>query len=362
MIAGGIFLVPVAVHFGLHPIYGMAWGVVLGGLGQWWVQMPSLFALGYRHHWLLNFRDPGVRRMVTLMLPATVGLAATQVNLLVNTLIASRLPQGSVSWLSYAFRLMQLPIGIFGVAVATVTLPAVSRAAARGDLAEFAAKVSSGLRLVAFLTLPATAWLVALAPQIIGILYQHGRFHSHDTSMTAQALWCYGVGLFAYAAVKVLVPAFYALGETKVPVRASFLAVGANVVLNLLLVKPLQHRGLALSTSATMLINFTVLMFALRTRVRGLRFGELAPHFGKILLASAGFGAGAWGTVRLLGRFLPGESFLHRSIQLGLASLVGTGIYFGLCALMKIEERATVAGLFLKFRKNPEALSSKEPD
>src|SRR5262249_36092589 len=161
----------------------------------------------------------GVRRIGGLMVPAAIGLAATQVNLLVNTLIASLLPQGSVSWLSYAFRLMQLPIGIFGVSVATVTLPAVSRAAARGDHADL------GLRVVLSLPLPATGWLVSLAPQIIGVLYQRGRFHAFDTKMTAEALWCYAVGLFAYAGVKVLVPAFYALGETRTPVRASFIAV-----------------------------------------------------------------------------------------------------------------------------------------
>src|SRR5205814_3982452 len=124
------------------------------------VQLPALHRLGYRHEFRLDFQDPGVKRIVGLMLPATIGLAATQVNLFVNTLIASLLPQGSVSWLNYAFRLMQLPIGIFGVAVATVTLPAVSRAASRGDMEDFGRKVASGLRLVFFLTLPATAWLV----------------------------------------------------------------------------------------------------------------------------------------------------------------------------------------------------------
>lgn len=349
MIVGGIALVPVARSLGLHPIYGMAWGVLLGGLGQWWVQMPSLFRLGYRHHWEVNFRDAGVRRMVGLMLPATVGLAATQVNLLVNTLIASLLPQGSVSWLSYAFRLMQLPIGIFGVSVATVTLPAVSRAASRGDMGDFAAKLSSGLRLVAFLTLPATAWLVALAPQIIGLLFQHGRFQAVDTAMTAQALWCYGIGLYAFAAVKVLVPAFYALGETKIPVRASFMAVGANIVLNLLLMKPLQHRGLALSTSATMIVNFLVLMYALRSRVKALRYRELAGQFARVALASVVFAGTAFGAVALASRWLPGEGFAARAVQLALASLAGTASYLAAAHLLKIEERNIAASIFSRF-------------
>ncbi|MBI5835725.1 MAG: murein biosynthesis integral membrane protein MurJ [Candidatus Eisenbacteria bacterium] len=348
MIAGGVGLVPVARWLGYEPIYGMAWGVLLGGLGQWLVQLPSLHRIGYRHRWEVDFTHPGVRRMMGLMLPATVGLAATQVNLLVNTVIASLLVQGSVSWLSYAFRLMQLPIGIFGVSVATVTLPAVSRAAALGDMDGFARKLTGGLRLAFFLTLPATAWLVTLAPQIIGLLYQRGRFHAHDTAMTSQALWCYGVGLFAYAAVKVLVPAFYALGETRVPVRASFLAVGANIVLNLLLMHPLQHRGLALSTSATMIVNFGALLWAMRRRLPQLRVGELAGHFSRVALASAVFAAGAWGALQGLLRVFPGHAFHEHVVVLALASLAGTTGYVAAAAVLQVEELGTVLGLVRK--------------
>ncbi|HVP38143.1 MAG TPA: murein biosynthesis integral membrane protein MurJ, partial [Candidatus Saccharimonadales bacterium] len=348
MIAGGLGLVPVARALGYEPIYGMAWGVLLGGLGQWLVQVPSLARLGYRHEWRADFHHPGVRRMVGLMLPATVGLAATQVNLLVNTLIASLLPQGSVSWLSYAFRLMQLPIGIFGVSVATVTLPAVSRAASLHDLPEFSRKLTGGLRLAFFLTLPATAWLVALAPQIIGLLYQRGRFHAYDTHMTAQALWCYGVGLFAYSAVKVLVPAFYALGETRIPVRASFLAVGANIVLNLLLMRPLQHRGLALSTSVTMMVNFGVLLWFIRRRLPQLRVSELAGQFARVTLAAAGFAAAALAAEALAGRLLPGPAFHRRAAVLAVATGAGFLAYWAACALLRVAEQATLAALFRK--------------
>jgi putative peptidoglycan lipid II flippase len=345
MIAGGLGLVPVARALGYAPIYGMAWGVLLGGLGQWLVQLPSLRALGYRHEWRVDFRDPGMRRIVGLMIPATIGLAATQVNLLVNTLIASLLPQGSVSWLSYAFRLMQLPIGIFGVSVATVTLPAVARAASLGDLPGFARKLNGGLRLAFFLTLPATAWLVALAPRIISLLYQRGRFHSYDTHMTAQALWCYGLGLFAYAAVKVLVPAFYALGETRIPVRASFLAVGANIVLNLLLMKPLQHRGLALSTSVTMIVNFTVLLWAIRRRLPALSVRALGGHFTRVTLAAGGFAAVALAAEAAAERALPGPAFHERAAVLLIASVAASLAYWGACVLLRVEEQATISGL-----------------
>ena len=247
---------------------------------------------------------------------------------------------------------MQLPIGIFGVAVATVTLPAVSRAAARSDMADFGRRVTAGLRLVGFLTIPATAWLVALAPQIIGLLYQRGRFSAHDTQMTAQALWCYGVGLFAYSAVKVLVPAFYALGETRIPVMASFLAVGANIALNLLLLlTPLRHRGLALSTSVTMLVNFGVLLLAMRRKVRGIEMRQTVGQLVRVALAALLFGAAAWGAAFAMGRALPHPGFPLRAAALLVSSGAGLAVFLLACAALGVEERRTVTDLFRKLAR-----------
>src|SRR5256885_2436622 len=162
-------------RFGLQPIVGMAFGVILGGVGQLLIQVPALAAQGFRWRAILSFRDPGVLRIVGLMAPAAVGLAATQVNIFVNTFLASLLPQGSVSWLNYAYRLMQLPIGLFGVAIATVTLAEVSRHAARREMPELKRTISFSLRFRLFLTLPATMLLVSLAHPIVVLLYQHGR-------------------------------------------------------------------------------------------------------------------------------------------------------------------------------------------
>src|SRR5512139_1088893 len=249
LIAAGFVIAPFMPRFGLEPIVGMAIGATLGGLGQLAIQLPTLGALGFRWRPLFSLRDPGMLRITALMAPAAIGLAATQVNIFVNTFLASMLVQGSVSWLNYAYRLMQLPIGLFGVAIATVTLAQVSQHAARKEMVELKRTLSFSLRFVFFLTIPATLLLVTLAQPIVALLYQHGRFHAADTVQTAQALWAYAVGLAAFSAVRVLVPVFYSLGMTRLPVTISFVTIAANVVLNFALMLPLQHRGLALATS-----------------------------------------------------------------------------------------------------------------
>jgi len=226
------------------------------------------------------------------MIPATIGLAATQINLLVTTVIASVLEEGSVSWLWYAFRLMQLPIGVFGVALATVSLPALSRAAVAGDHAALKSMLSAALRLLGLLTIPAAAWLAVMASPVVALLYEHGRFGPYDTAQTAGALAAYALGLPAFAAVTVLTRAFYALGETRVPVIASFVAVALNLVLNLLFVGPLAflglgHLGLALATSVTSIVNAAQLALYLRRRIGPIEGGRIAGAAVRVAAAAA---------------------------------------------------------------------------
>jgi putative peptidoglycan lipid II flippase len=291
MVVGAIALIPVFRALGQPTILAMAVGVLIGGFLQFAVQVPTLWKLGWRPAWPPALTHPGVKRIATLMLPATIGLAATQLNIFVNTILASLLVQGSVSWLSYAFRLMQLPIGVFGVALATVSLPTVSRHAVTGDLVALRGTLSDALRLVFALTLPATFGLWALAEPLVQLLYQHGRFAAFDTNQTAMALAAYCLGLCAYAAVKVLVPAFYALGDTRTPVVASFLSVVVNLTGNLLLMRPLGHVGLALSTSLTMLFNFAQLSYAMRRKLKRLEGRRMGRTFARTALASAAMGA-----------------------------------------------------------------------
>lgn len=307
MIVAGLTLVPVAKMLGQPPIVGMAVGTVLGVLGQVLVHVPGFWKEGYRPRPMWAPRDPGVRRIVMLMVPATLGLAATQINLVVNTQIAAGLPgEGSVSWLNYAFRLMYVPIGVFGVAVSTVTLPAVSRAVALQDMPQMRKELTGALRLVAVLTLPATAGLMALATPVIRLVYQHGRFTAMDTQQTAAALVFYCVGLAAYSGVKVIVPAFYALKDTRTPVLVSVSVVVLNVVMNIALAPLLRHRGLALATSITMTLNLAILLALLHRRVGPLGLRPVAWATCRIALASAAMGAsvcsldhwleGLWGT------------------------------------------------------------------
>jgi putative peptidoglycan lipid II flippase len=276
----------------------MAWAsfTVVGGLAQLAIQAPPLWRSGFRPRLTpdLRLRDPGTRRIAKLMAPATLGVAAVQVNVVVNSSFASLISDGALSYLSYAFRLMQLPIGVFGVAVGTTALTHLSRDAARRDWDSLRATLRRGLRMVLFLTVPSTVGLALLGVPIIRLIFQHGRFSSHATLATAHALAGYAIGLVAYAAIKVLAPAFYALGRTRVPVLASVMAVAANLIWNILTFRRFGHVGLAVGTSIAALVNFTVLAVAFQVQLRGLFTRDLVVPFLKIALASAVMAAVIW--------------------------------------------------------------------
>jgi putative peptidoglycan lipid II flippase len=356
MIVVGLLLIPVFRSFGQPPILAMAVGVLAGGFLQFAVQVPALWKLGWRPAWPPQLDHPGVRRIAFLMVPATIGLAATQLNIFVNTILASQLIEGSVSWLAYAFRLMQLPIGVFGVALATVSLPTLARQAVENDLVALRGTLSGAIRLVFALTLPATFGLWALSRPLVQLLYQHGRFELGDTNQTASALSAYCLGLCAYAAVKVLVPTFYALGDTRTPVIASFLSVGVNLTGNLLLMQSLGHVGLALSTSLTMLFNFAQLSFYLRKRLRRLEGRRMARTLLKTTLASAAMAAVlravVWGTEQAwVGNTLACALLVFGGIALG------AGLTWALFRLARVEElpelESALAGLGRKLGMVP---------
>jgi len=349
LIASGFILSPLCPRFGLHPIVGMALGVLLGGLGQLLIQVPALYAQGFRWRPEISFRDPGVLRIVTLMAPAAVGLAATQVNIFVNTFLASLLPQGSVSWLNYAYRLMQLPIGLFGVAIATVTLAEVSRHAARREMPELKRTISFSLRFGLFLTLPATMILMALAHPIVSLLYQHGRFGATDSWQTAQALWGYAVGLSAFSAVRVLVPVYYSLGMTRVPVTISFITIAVNIVLNILLMHPLQHRGLALATSIASVLNFTLLFEMLRRKIGPMGGRVLARSAAKIFLASLLAALAAFAVAAGLERSVGLVSLAARLLVVGAGLAAASIVYLAAVFTFRIEESVPLFAFLARF-------------
>ena len=328
------------------PIIGMALGVLLGGLGQWAFQLPTLRKEGYRYRPVLSFGDPGVRRIILLMTPAILGLASTQINIFVNTVIASFLPQGSPSYLNYSFRLMHFPLGVFGVAVATVTLPVVATYAARKDIPNVLSTCASSLRLVFFLTLPSIFFLAIAAKPIVSTLYQHGVFSYRDTIFTSQALIFYAFGLFAYASVRVIAPVFYSLGDTRTPVKVSVLAVGVNIALNLAFMRPLSFRGLALATSLSAMVNMFILMLSLRRRVGPLDIPALSASFLKILGASAVMGAILFACQSAYPVDLEKSALLRRVLYVLGLFFLAAGSYAGLTAALRIRELKLVLGIF----------------
>ena len=336
----GFFLWRWPAFFGPQPILWMAIAALLGGIGQIAIQYPLLHAEGYRFRPVLRIRaifsDPGVRRILLLVLPATIGLAATQINIFVNTYFATSIPSG-VSWLNYAFRLMQFPIGLFGVSIAAATLPAISRHVAEQDQQAFRSTILHAIRLVFAVNVPASVGLAVLGVPIIRLLFEHGRFHGADTEATAAALSFYALGLFAYSGVKVLVPAFYALGRTRVPVGISVSSVALNIALNFAFIGPLGYRGLALATSLTSLLSFLLLVVFLRRAVGPMGAGQMAWAFARMAMASAAMGAAAVAVQRLLERqyAIPGV--------LGQVFCLGASISAGLVVLVWVARRLRVA-------------------
>jgi len=296
-IAGGVlFGWWIDPHFGERSLVGLAIGTLIGGLLQLGVQLPSLYKAGFRFVLDFNWRDPGVRQVLLLMLPAVIAASAVQINVMVNTIFASKLGDGPISWLSYAFRLMQLPLGVFGVAVATVTLPVVSRASALGDMGRFRSTLAKAMRLAVFLTLPSAVGLVVLAQPIIALIYQRGKFLDADTLHTSEALQYYAIGLVGYSCIKVLSPAFYAINRKWTPMMVSFLSIGMNLLLNWLFIFRfgMGHRGLALSTALSATVNFS-LLYILMTRVSGsLETKAMVNTFAKCLIAALPIGFVGW--------------------------------------------------------------------
>jgi len=285
-IVGGVGLALVLPRFGVQAIVGMAVGTLIGGFLQLACQVPSLRSTGFRLCPVLDWSDPGLRRVFVLMLPAIVGLGATQINIFVNTNFAASCAEGSVSWLNYAFRLVQFPIGMFGVAVSIAAMPVIARSAALQDLLAVRETYVSALTMGFCLSIPATVGLLVLAEPLIRVIFQHGHFGPDDTTRTAEALSYYVVGLFAYSAVKITVPVFYSLHDTKFPVIGSFLAVGANILIITLTVGVMQHKAIALGTSCAMIGNFLFLSLVLYRRLGGYPLRYLGQGVVKVCIAS----------------------------------------------------------------------------
>jgi putative peptidoglycan lipid II flippase len=329
-------------------VVGWSIAVLAGGAAQYFIQVPPLARLGFRFRPQLSLRDEGIRRIARLMTPATLGLAAVQINIVVGSVFASR-QEGAASWLNYAFRLLYLPIGIFGVAIGTIAATGLARRAAERDRPGMQRTMRQSLRLVAFLTIPSTFGLVALGRPIIRLIYQHGRFDAHSTDATAQALLFYSLGLFAYSAIKVLAPAFYALDQPRLPLLGSIASVATNLVINFTLYPWLGYRGVALGTSLGALVNFSFLAVQFEREVGGIRGGGLLRTMVKVMAASLVMAAVAWVAAQGLERVL-GVRGLGIKLVVSLAPVaLGALVYAGCARLLGIEEMDDFVG-FLRRR------------
>jgi putative peptidoglycan lipid II flippase len=322
-IACAFALVPLMPAVGLPPIAGIAIGTLVGGLGQIVLQWPVLKREGFRYRPVLDFKDPDLREVLRLIGPGTLGLAAVQINVVVNTYLASSEPH-AVSWLSYAFRLMYLPIGLFGVSIATAALPEIARHASATDLPSIRRTVSGALRMMLMLNVPATLGLMVLAQPIVALLLEHGRFNPSDTDATAAALMFYAPGLLGYSAVKIAAPTFYSLRDSRTPVVVSVLSVLANLGINLALFRLMGFRGLALGTALAAMFNAVALLWLLRRRLDGLEGRRIATSLLKILIASLVMGLAASYTSVWLTRAIPDDVLLWKAVR--VAAAIGAGV------------------------------------
>jgi len=332
MIASMIILVPQMEE----PIFGLAIGVVIGGALQVLIQLPLIRKKGYGFKKYLRFKQPEVIKIAKLMGPAIIGLAVYEINLLVDTLLASTLAEGSISYLYYGNRLVQLPLGVFATALAIVLLPTLSRHAAKGELKSLVKTLSFSIRFILFITIPATIGLIILREPIVNTLWERGAFLHTTTQNTAVALLYYSIGLCAFSGIKIIAPAFYSLQDTKTPAKIGIYSMCLNVILNLILMGPLKHGGLALATSLSALFNVIVLLHYLRKRLGLLEGRKIFNSSIKVSIA-----AGAMGIITYLSKeflFSFDDPIKIRIVALMACISIGMLIYAIISHLFNNEE------------------------
>ena len=339
IIGCALFLSP-TMH---EPILGVAIGVVAGGASQFAMQLPGLRLRGM----LFGFRfapgHPGVRRIGALMVPSLLGLSVTQINITVSTILASFFA-GGPTYLFYGMRLIQFPLGIFGVALATAILPTLSAQATRGALDELRTTLGFGLRMILFIILPAMLGLILLRQPIIHLFFEHGTFTAHDTAETAAAVLCYSVGLWAFGGVRIIVSAFYSMQDTRTPAISAAIAVAANLVFSLLLMSSLGAAGLALATALAAMLNGGILVVVLHRRLGGVEWGSVGRSALRVLVASVPLVVVcAWVASAQVWTH-PGE-WAEKSAMLFVAIGLSVGGYVGVHALLHSEELGLVWGM-----------------
>jgi putative peptidoglycan lipid II flippase len=332
-----------AAPLGGRPEYGLALAVLVGGAGQLALQVPFLV----RHRLQVWRRarafHPALTRVARLMVPAVLGGAVYQINVLVGTLLASFLPEGSVSYLYYAERLLEFPLGVVALAGATAVLPSLAREAAAGDAEALRSTFGYAFRMVSFITLPAMAGLILLGEPMVVLLFQRGEFGTESARLTSQALSYYAIGLWAFSAVRIVVAAFFALQDSRTPVRVAAMSILANMVLGAALMRPLAHGGIALAASLASFLNLALLLLALRKKLPAVDWRAMGASLGRSLFSTLVMAAGVEFTARTVMGNRPATS-------VGVAACVVTGvlIYAGAALVLRSPELAGICGLVIR--------------
>lgn len=345
-----------SVHF-VNPIVAVAIGVMIGGLFQFLFQIPSFFGKGYSFFNKTSnvgssiLRHPGLKKIGILIIPSITGLAVAQINIFVSTILASYLQEGSITYLYYSMRLVQLPIGLFGVAMGMAVLPALSEHAAKMQTAALKEDFSFALRLLFFITVPAMAGLIALRQPIVNTLFQRGEFTYLATIGTADALMFYSFGLWAIVGVRVLASTFYSMQNTKTPVKIAIFSMILNIILSLLLMNPLEHNGLALANALASMSNFILLFYFLSNKLGGIGTARIIKSSLKILIASSIMGAAGW--FMLQGElWMTDGGGLIKSFYLSITIIICVGIYMLLSYLFKSDEMNYIIEKLIKRKSN----------
>lgn len=344
----GMILAPLLLneYFDI-PIYTLALGVIVGGIGQLVFQIPSLLRIGFRFKFMIDFADSGIRRILRLISPMVLGLSASRLNILISTLLASLLMEGAMSYLNYAYRLMHFPLGVFGVALGTVTLPKVSDDAARNDTAQLVRTFKEAIGLTMFLVIPSAAYLAGFSDDLVRLIYQRGAFGPEATVHTAKALYFYAFGLVGFAGVRVAAPVFYALDDARRPMFYSIISVAANIVLNFAFIPLWGFAGLAAANSVAGLMNLFLLVFNMKKKITGINYLYFMIPTIKIILGSVA--AVLIMKAINIDYFISSGNLIGKILNVGLQITGMSVIYIVLMLLLRVDEvKRLLAVLHLK--------------
>lgn len=349
---------PIPPMSGQWAITGMAFGTLFGGLAQFAIQLPSLYKVGFRFKPILSFTDKGLRRVMRLVGPSVIATSAVQVKVLVDSIIVSGV-DGGMSWLGYSFRLMQFPIGVFGVAIGVAALPTLARLGSEQNIEKFRSTLANSIGLVFLLTIPSACGLIVLGEPIIRLIYERGVFTAIDTNMVALSLAAYSLGLAGYAAIKVLSPSFFALEDAKTPMYVSVASIVVHIFLSYTLfryfstvwvseLRPngLGHVGVSLATSVVATINFFALIILMRRKIKRIQARKIITSFTKIALASAVMSVVCWFSYQYLDSYFAEKRLVFKFVETFVPIALG-GIVFLLCAkLLGVSELNQLIGIF----------------